>query len=695
MNNQKRKMEFVNLKTFQDIAEVGVEQYALGLLVQIEPEFSKQSPEIRKLALENAAVIAELFEENEFAQIFRSVEPTITPAEILSKAKFRKEVFAGPEIKLSYDDIKDVLESQEQKLEELENEYDKKNHIYDLWKNKQNYYQAKKTYNEYFPNKPPLNANIVGKIGERLEKLEDEIIPKQQRLVNQASENFENAAQLQEQRLEPAPEETVTPNWSSFVLVGCFVLGIAFASFTGEPLDLKDDKILTQQETGVAQAQDLTRYLTPTPFGEVFLASIKENVYSGNREDGFDWNVDSRKPLLMDIGEFSKTQGANLTGTHYTYVTRDDRYIKVVATKKGNLDVTETDQDFFKDMQTYSTVTNTEHANQDSGIKVLYDLAKYLPFQKNQWEMKFVGAIEEKPGMIEFTEKQASFYIKLGDILCPQDLNQTNTVEMVRKKGMDIALEGFKLEDESTQVQLPKLNLKIPDGKIPSMKIELLNTEPDERGKDTEYRLQTFLFRWFTPKKLLARVMSGKQEPGDNENVFLILGKFLALAGFTTVDFFKNVKSNDKWFGTTMRVLVFFFATACIMSSVYNADKYNLGIETLGKTEKEMEDWNWNLLEGIGSDARRYFGFFSTILGFASSIYGFVWVWGVLAPIVLQAHAVYRFFRPAISTSSPPGSPKQRRAGAQFPSRTDMESAIRATNGDVNAAARMLSTFPM
>lgn len=32
---------------------------------------------------------------------------------------------------------------------------------------------------------------------------------------------------------------------------------------------------------------------------------------------------------------------------------------------------------------------------------------------------------------------------------------------------------------------------------------------------------------------------------------------------------------------------------------------------------------------------------------------------------------------------------------AQFPSRTDMESAIRATNGDVNAAARMLSTFPM
>ena len=38
---------------------------------------------------------------------------------------------------------------------------------------------------------------------------------------------------------------------------------------------------------------------------------------------------------------------------------------------------------------------------------------------------------------------------------------------------------------------------------------------------------------------------------------------------------------------------------------------------------------------------------------------------------------------------------KQLKSKAQFPSRTDMESAIRATNGDVNAAARMLSTFPM
>ena len=268
---------------------------------------------------------------------------------------------------------------------------------------------------------------------------------------------------------------------------------------------------------------------------------------------------------------------------------------------------------------------------------------------------------------------------------------------MVKDKGMEIALKGFELEEESTQVQLPKLNLKIPDEEFPSMKIELLKTKSNkkEKEKDTEYRLQTFFSRWFTPKKLLARVMSGKQEPGDNENVFLILGKFLALAGFTTVDFFKNVKSNDKWIGFYTRVFVFFIATAGIMFSVYNADMFNQKMEELGKIEEGMENWDWNVFEGWGSEPLRFFRFFSTMLTFAVSIYGFVRAWGLIAPVVLQAFALYNFFRPAISTSSPPGSPKQKRAGAQFPSRTDMESAIRATNGDVNAAARMLSTFPM
>ena len=409
------------METFQDIAKVGVEQYALELLVQLEPEFSKQSPEIRKLALQNAAVVAGLFGENEIAQIFRSVEPTITPAEILTEAKFRKEVFAGPKIKLSMNDLENVLKSQEQKLEELEDEYDLKNHIYDLWRNKQNYYQAKKTYNEHFPNKPPLNANIVGKIGERLEKLDKEIIPRQQTKVATASVNFDNAAQLQEEQLKPAPEETVTPNYTAFFVAGCFVIAFTYAMIVGQPLDLKDDKILTQKKEGKIEAQDLTRYMTATPFGDAFLASIKENVYSGNREDGFDWNVDPRKPLLMDIGEFSKTQGANLTGTHYTYVTRDDRYIQVVATKKGNLDVTEKDQDFFKEMQTNSTVTNTEHANQDSGIGVLYDLAKYLPFQKNQWEMEFVGTIEKKTGNDQIHRKTSVFLYQIrGYIVSPR-----------------------------------------------------------------------------------------------------------------------------------------------------------------------------------------------------------------------------------------------------------------------------------
>lgn len=705
------------------------QKYFDELIAQTQDLYLQQSPNVQRAVPESAAIIAELSGENEIAQYLRGFKLS-TPQEILSKARF------GEELAGARSTARDKLAIWNQVKDELEKEKERLVHLVEferLWDSNQRA-RARNYYNEKINQNVNVLASTARDVKEEVPLLKEKI-KRLEADEETAKENYRKKAGLIKKK-EPLETETPKPKWLSFAIFGFLLLGLILAIANGGQLNTKDLGPITVQKKIIQEQATLTADLTPTQTGEFFQATIAKNEKNENPHGGEIKKVSDAEFLIMPINEFNSAADEN----NYAEVTRDDRFIKVEATRKIGADPFNdtTDIDFFRDAQRYSTNTRTTYAQADFGINsitqqtVLFDLAKAIPFDVNRWDLKVSETITKNTKPVvkkddDLNNETIVFYIKYGDYLVPvdfsnkpEDQQEQDFVSKFREDYIETASRGFDLKAKDGGKKFLIVPYKAKKQVNGEMQIELLKKPKVLEDAEDLEDWWSHLTRTTLPKYLLDKLRDGNYNSQHLLQAYGIVAKIpLLVMGFTQ-DFYSNVREGDKFItkkGYVRRMLIM-MVVVYLFLQIYqlyvNMTPEQL-IQEVNLTLKKQQETNENFSQVAKTSASDTVDFIESGMNYVvRAIISTLAFYGIVSygPFtflerVFNLRNLYRGqgkskadSQQKKSGSQKSGSKPRRSSsgylsGAQFPSRTDMESAIRATNGDVNAAARMLSTFPM
>jgi len=685
------------------IEALGIDQYVSGRVDRVEAAYLKKSPKEMEDILLFSEYVTQLFGVDEFDGLFQEFKtsPALELKDVFAAARRPTEVLAQA---LNFTQLTKMLEISTQEQARLIAENKKDKEVVKLWENRK--WEEAKTLSG--------NPNFSGATKRTTEQniLLRELpeyggLAVAEKRVEDTKRKLDGLVGFV-RPIPPGPEvkgnENVAKNIAQMFFALIIGLGMLLQLLYGE-WDPKLFKALTREETGRGAVVEPTSKLVNMPGSGVkayFPASIGGGDIVGENSTALMSN-----PFVFDLSEM--TGEKEMTGKN-TIVTRDDMFAIVQIKPKGGRAFTKNEAIHFRKLGNKAQ-DFSEYSKRDKKYGVTWDYAKPIPIHEKKYEFEVIG-YSKTPVQTEFDE--GDFFgimpIKVGDFYSPYDPKQTNADEVL-ERGLEFAMKGMDLTSTELPEQLPKESMEYP-ATDKTIMVEYIKMRSSQTGQKIDPEdIPADLLRLLAvtvPKQLLKEILKGGGRKDDATFAFFDLVKLPALGLASTLNYYSNVKREDQWLGfrhnTWFKYGITFLSVAIPLTVVGET-------VLLMNTEDQLDLLEANRKEQVertivGAWAGTAIGL---VMGTTSAVEGVIksvgiaiaakYLFGGMAGLAAMGSRL--FITRLFSAKSGPGGQqavqKRRRssstANAKLPSQADIMSALRASNGDTKAAAKMLSSF--